>query len=41
VQNLGAELYSHWMKAIHKQAVAALNLTREAMKKYYNQKALQ
>jgi len=40
-QNPGAELYSHLMKAIHKQAVEALNYTREAMKRYYDQKALQ
>jgi len=40
-QNPGAELYSHWMKAIHKRAVQALNYTREGMKKYYDQKALQ
>jgi len=32
-QNPGAALYSHWMKAIHKQAVEALNYTRGAMKK--------
>ena len=29
------------MKRIHKRAVQALNYTREAMKKYYDQKALQ
>jgi len=40
-QNPGAELYSHWMKMIHKRAVEALNYTREAMKKYYDRKALQ
>jgi len=40
-QNPGAELYSHWMKTIHKRAVEALNYTREAMKKYYDRKALQ
>ena len=39
--NPGAELYSHWMKVIHKRAVEVLNHTREAMKKYYDQKALQ
>jgi len=32
-QNQEAELDSHWMKAIHKQAIEALNYTREAMKK--------
>ena len=40
-QNPGAELYSHWMKAIHKRVVEALNYTQEAMKKYYERKALQ
>jgi len=40
-QNPGAELYTHWMKLIHKQAVEGLNYTQEAMKKYYNQKVLQ
>jgi hypothetical protein len=40
-QNPGAELYSHWMKAIHKRAVEALNYTREAMRRYYDRKALQ
>jgi len=40
-QNPRAELYSHWMKAIHKRAVEALNHRGEAMKKYYDQKALQ
>jgi len=40
-QNPGAELYSHWMKTIHKQAVEGLNCTREAMKKYYYRNALQ
>jgi len=39
-QNPGAELNSHWMKAIHKQTVEALNYSREAMNKYYDQKAL-
>jgi len=40
-QNSGPELYSHWMKAIHKRAVDVLNNTRETMKKYYNRKASQ
>jgi len=40
-QNPGAELYSHWMKAIHKRVVEALNYTREAMRRYYDRKALQ
>jgi len=40
-QNRGAELYSHWMKAIHKRAVEALNYTREAMRTYYDRKALE
>jgi len=35
-QNPGAELYSHWMKAIHKRAVEALNYTQEAMRRYYD-----
>jgi len=39
--NPGAELYSHWTKAIHKRAVEELNYTREAMRRYYNRKALQ
>jgi len=29
------------MKVIHKRAVQVLNYTREAMKEYYDQKALQ
>jgi len=40
-QNPGAELYSHWMKAIHRRAVEVLNYTREAMRRYYDQKTLQ
>jgi len=40
-QNPGAELYSHWMKAIHKLAIEALNYTQEGIKTYYNRKALQ
>jgi len=40
-QYQGAELYSHWMKAIHKRAIEELNYTRDAMKKYYDRKALQ
>jgi len=39
-QNPGAELYSHWMNSIHKRVVKAINYAREAMKKYYDQKAL-
>jgi len=40
-QNPEAELYSHWMKAIHKRAIEALNYTREAMRRHYNRKVLQ
>jgi len=40
-QNPGAGLYSHWMKAVHEKAHKALNQTREAMKKYYDCKALE
>jgi len=40
-QNPGAELYSHSMKAIYKWAVEVLNYTPEAMKRYYDRKALQ
>jgi len=40
-QNQGAELYSHWMKAIHKRAIEVPNYTPEAMTKYYDRKAFQ
>jgi len=40
-QNPGAGLYSHWMKAVPKKAHKALDKTREAMKKYYDRKALE
>jgi len=40
-QKPGAELYSHWMKVIHKRAVEAQNYTREAMRRCYDRKALQ
>jgi len=40
-QNPGAGLYTHWMKAVHKKAHKALDHTREAMKKYYDRKALE
>jgi len=39
-QNPGAEWYSHWMKAIHKRAVEAVNYTLEAMKKYLRSKSV-
>jgi len=39
-QNTGAGLYSHWMKAVHQKAHKALDGTREAMKKYYDCKAI-
>jgi len=39
-QNLGAGLYSHWMKTVHEKAHKALNQMREAMKKYHNRKAI-
>jgi len=39
-QNPGAGLYSHWMKAVHEKAHKALDQTREAMKRYYDRKAL-
>jgi len=37
----GAGLFSHWMKAVHEKAHKALDQVREAMKKYYNRKALE
>jgi len=39
-QNPRAGLYSHWMKAVHKKAHNALDQTKEAMKKYYDRKAI-
>ena len=39
-QNPGATMYAHWMKTIHEQARQALIKTREAMKKYYDRKAI-
>src|SRR5437879_11542716 len=39
-QNPGATMYTHWMKTIHAQAKEALEKTREAMKKYYDRKAI-
>ena len=35
-QNPGAELYSHWMKAIHERALESLNYAQEEIKKYYD-----
>jgi len=40
-QNPGAGLYSHWMKAVHEKAHKALDQTREAIKKYYDRKAIE
>ena len=40
-QNPGADLYSHWMKGVHKKAHKALDQTREAMKKYDDRKAIE
>jgi len=38
-QNPGATMYTHWMKTVQENARTTLEQTREAMKKYYNQKA--
>ena len=38
-QNPGATMYTHWMKTIQEKARATLEQTREAMKKYYDQRA--
>jgi len=40
-QNPGARLYSHWMKAVHEKAHRALDQTTEAMKIYYDRKAIE
>jgi len=40
-QNYGAGLFTHWMKAVHEKAHKALDQTREAMKKYYDRKAIE
>jgi len=38
-QNPGATMYTHWMKRVQENARTTLEQTREAMKKYYDQKA--
>jgi len=38
-QNTGATMYTHWMKTVQENARRTLEQTREAMKKYYDQKA--
>jgi len=40
-QNPGAGLYSHWMKSVDEKAYKVLDQAREAMKKYYNRKAIE
>jgi len=40
-QNPRAGLNSHWMKAVHEKAHKALDQRREAMKNYYNRKAIE
>jgi len=37
----GATMYAHWMKDIHQQAKQTLENTKEAMKKYYDRKAME
>src|SRR6267154_1533826 len=39
-QNPGATMYSHWMKTVHQEAKKTLEDTREAMKRYYDRKAI-
>ena len=39
VQNPGATMYTHWMQTVHNKARKTLEQTREAMKKYYDQRA--
>src|ERR1700761_4895301 len=39
-QNPGVTMYTHWMKTIQEKARATLEQTREAMKKYYNRRAI-
>jgi len=38
-QNPGATMYTHWMKTVQENARTTLEQTREAIKKYYDQKA--
>ena len=33
-------MYSHWMKTVHQEAKKTLEDTREAMKRYYDRKAI-
>jgi len=39
-QNPGATMYTHWMKTVQENARTTLEQTREAMKKYYDGKAM-
>ena len=39
VQNPGSTIYSHWMQTVQNKARKTLEQTREAMKKYYDQRA--
>ena len=39
VQNPGATMYNHWMQTVQNKARKTLEQTREAMKKYYDQRA--
>ena len=39
VQNPGATMYTHWMQTVQNNARKTLEQTREAMKKYYEQRA--
>ena len=39
VQNPGATMYTHWMQTVQNKARKTLEQTREAMKKYYDQRA--
>ena len=39
VQNPGATMYTHWMQTVQNKARKTLAQTREAMKKYYDQRA--
>ena len=38
VQNPGATMYTHWMQTVQNKARKTLEQTREAMKKYYDQR---
>jgi len=39
-QNPGATMYTHWMKTVQENTRTTLEQTREAMKKYYDRKAM-